>query len=317
MRTSRNLGINIPEGPDDVLVDVLGEAIEAIDEANVIHAGSGTAVDVSADGREQTVRAVPFQSVNAESADEFPSSSAVAAFVAAQVSGSGTYQGQYDYYGSLAQIRAVADAGEGVDGLYLEGGTVYVIAFSGGAWPASGTVAASQVSGDSYDVRNLLDYPATGGGYETGQVRLVRADGDAEFVVTGASKAVRSVTAKGEGVSVDNSDPFNPKVGAVFGTVSAANDGKPVSGKAVADEVAKKQNLLAGTENTAVLFGSSAGAVRSRAITTTVAEGSGALVTSGGVADAMLTLEGEAWIVSFASERPAALPNEKILWLHE
>jgi hypothetical protein len=166
--------MQVPEGTDDVSVADLGAALDRVDTAIQLTAGSGVAVSKDAITKKQTIVITPFTTLNAVSNVEFPSSAAVAAYVEAQVSGSGTYQGQFDYFGTMAQIKARTVTGNAT-GIYLDTATnnVFIITCTGGVWQAAGVEYGSQVSGDSYDIRNLIEYPATGGGYESGQIRLV------------------------------------------------------------------------------------------------------------------------------------------------
>jgi hypothetical protein len=312
-----NLNLSLPESQDDVLVSVLSDAFKQIDTATEIVAGDGISVSRDTDTRKQTVKAVPATSVVSSSNTAFPSSKAVADFVQAQVSGSGTYQGQIGYFGTLTQIKAqVPASSDYYTGAYLASNNLYLITYNG-SWPASGTVAPSQASGDSYDVRALLDYPAPGGGFESGQIRLAIQGSTKSIVITGTAKAVKTVS-PGDGIAINNTDPFNPVIRVDFGAVASSNTTKAPTGAAVFTEIDKKQTKLNGTNGTVVMYGASAGTVGSRAIQTVPTSGSNALITSGAVYNAGLTLENEQWTISFApvSNPPTALPNEKILWIH-
>ena len=315
MRQTPFLDMGVPQNVDDVLVDVLGSAFDVVDTAIQLNAGSGISVTQDSTTKRQTVNVSPFTNINAESNTEFPSSAAVASFVQAQVSGSGTYQGQFGYFGTKIQIQSQTPPDSTFyTGVYLESNKVYTMTYSAGAWGA-GVLAPSQTSGDSYDIRALLDFPATGGGFESGQIRLVVQSGVAEFVVTGASKAVRGVSASVP-ATVDNTDPFNPIIGVTLGAVSSGNTTTPVSGAAVQSGLNTKQNSLSGTAGNVVVFGNTAGAVQSRPISSVPTDGSNAVITSGAVYAAGLTLEGSEWAISFSETEPVPVPGEKILWLH-
>lgn len=315
MRETPFLGMQVPEGTDDVSVEVLGAALDKIDTGMEIVAGNGISVTKNAVSKKQSLSVVPFVNVNAESNTEFPSSAAVAAYVQEFVEGGGTYQGQYDFYGTMAQIKAQAGS-TNATGVYLDDNNVYIITRTGSTWAAAGTLHTSQVSGDSYDIKALLEVPATGGGFESGQLRLVIDGTTKSFVVTGASKAVRSVTATGTGVAVNNTDPFNPVVSLAFGAVSSGNTAQPVSGASVQTALDGKQNKLAGTSGNVLTYSATAGQLTSKGVDSVPVEGSTNLITSGAVHDALETLEGDDWVVSFAATQPTAIPGEKILWLH-
>ena len=318
MRETPFLGVQVPEGTDDVSVAVLGAALDRVDTAIQITTGSGVAVSKDAVTKKQTIVITPFTTLNAVSEVEFPSSAAVAAYVEAKVDGSGTYQGQYDYFGTMAQIKLEEPVSGAATGIYLDIATsnVYIITCTGGTWQAVGVEYGSQVSGDSYDIRNLIDYPATGGGYESGQIRLVIDGATKEFIVTGASKAVRSVSNTNTSVVVNNTDPFNPTIAVNFGTVGSGNTTQAVTGASVQTGLDGKQNKLSGTAGNVLLYTSTAGQLASKGVDAVPTEASVNLITSGAVHDALETLEGEDWVVSFAATQPTALPGEKILWLH-
>jgi hypothetical protein len=115
---------------------------------------------------------------------------------------------------------------------------------------------------------------------------------------------------------VNNTDPFNPKIAINFGTVGSGNTTQAVTGAAVQTGLDGKQNKLAGTAGNVLLYTSTAGQLASKGVDAVPTEASSNLITSGAVHDALETLEGEDWVVSFAATQPTALPGEKILWLH-
>lgn len=314
MKTSNNLGMQLPEGTDDVLIDVLTDALNKVDTAVKPVAGNGISISINATSKVPTVTHTPEQSLNASLTTNSPSSKAVADFVAAQVSGSGTYRGQYDLYGTLAQIKAQTPVA-GKTGVYLSGGQVYIIT-STASWPANGVIGGSQVSGDTYDIKGILDAPATGGGFESGSIRYVKRTPvtDSTFAVTGVSSAVKTVSA-GSGISVNSADPFNPVVSLPLGEIGTGNTTNAVSGSVINTALDTKQARLVGSSDTAVLYGATAGAVKSRSIVNAITGETNSLVTEKAVSDALETLEGEKWVVSFASTQPTAIAGEKILWL--
>lgn len=314
MKTSSNLGLSLPESNDDVLVDVLSNALIAVDTAIKPVAGAGIGVTVNPSTKVPTIAHLPEQTLNSSTTVNSPSSKAVADFVAAQVSGSGTYRGQYDFYGTLAQIRA-QPAVSGKSGVYLNAGVVTIITATT-VWPTNGTAAPSQVSGDTYDIKGILDSPATGGGFESGSLRYVKKTpvSDSTFAVTGVSAAVKTVVA-GAGIAVSNTDPFNPVVSLPLSNIGTGNTTQAVSGAVINTALNAKQNTLVGTADSAVLYGNTSGAVKSRGITETIVSTTNSLVTEKAVYNALQTLEGENWTVSFASTQPTAIPGEKILWL--
>lgn len=314
MKTSANFNMALPEGADSVLVDVLTDALTKLDTGARVVAGTGVNVTTNATTKVQTVAVAPQTTLNVATTTNAPSSKAVADYVTGIMSGVGSYQGQFDYYGTLAQIRATTDTNK--TGIYLNAGVVYKITRTTGAWPAAGTVHTSQVSGDTYDIVNLLDKPATGGGYESGSMRYVREAtvANSYFAITGGSKAVKSVTASAPLV-VNSTDPFNPALSLTFGAVGSGNTTMPVTGAAVNTAVSAKQNTLSGTSGSAVLFTGTAGSVTSRAISSVPTASSTSLITSGGVYSALQTLESENWTISFAATQPTAIAGEKILWL--
>jgi hypothetical protein len=319
MRNTSNLSIPVPQQSDDVLVDVLSHAFDLVDSYLALTEGSCITITRDATTNTQTVALAPKAALVSTSLTDAPSSQAVADFVQDKITASGTYQGQFGYYGTLAQIKTMTPASDATaaqkTGVYINNGKVFTIVY-GTSWPSAGTEYGSQVAGDSYDIINLIDYPATGGGYEAGQLRLIVTGTVGSFVVTGASKAVKSIGVTGNFLTLDETDPFVPKLSVSFGTVAAATTTKAVTGADVFTAVESKQNKLSGNAGSVVEFGGSAGTVTSRAISTVPTQNSSALITSGAVYDSLLTLEDEEYVVSFASTQPAGVAGEKILWIH-
>ena len=315
MKTSTNFGLQLPEKADDVLVDVLSNAFTKLDTGARVSAGAGVSVATNNTTKVQTIAIAPETILNTATNNVAPSSKAVADYVQGLIASTGAYRGQFTYYGTLAQIKA--QTANNVSGVYLNAGVVYTISKTTGSWPTAGTVLPNQVSGDTFDIVGLLDYPATGGGFDSGSLRYVKdaVVANSTFVVTGAAKAVKSITSNSTGLTVNNTDPFNPVLGMAFGTVGSGNTTQPVTGASVNEVTESKQNKLTGTSGNAVLFGASSGQVASRAVVSVAVKDSNALITSGGAYNTKLSLENEAFVVSFASTQPTPLAGEKILWL--